>query len=207
MPTAVVKPKTKAVPAETAPKIVTAEQRTRIKQERAKLQQELEFCEENFELAKAELERAADPSLDPDIYVMAHRDYTIVHKKLIAKQSEIAKHRQTFLSDEEIAARDKEEQEAKEFAAREERRLKIARPWAEQLQQAVSNILAADKLFNTLLPLIDSGQVEFNGGYQVRELCHSALRNFRTQDPRYKVWMEGGAGADAMQAIAKKAAQ
>ena len=185
---------------------ISAEQRTKIKQERAKLQQELEHCEENFDIAAAALEAAADPNKDPDEYVMAHRDYTILQKKLAAKQAELAKHRKTFLSDEEIAARDKEEAEAKEFAAREEARMAIARPLQQELETAVNNILAADATFNKILKLIDSGQVSFNNAYEVRELCHSSLRNFRTHDARYKIWMEGGSGADGMRAIVRKAA-
>jgi len=101
---------------------ISAEARTKIKQERAKLQQEFEHCQENFDIAAAALEAAADPALDSQVYVDAHRDYMQMEIKLKKKQAELAKHRKTFLSDEEIAARDKEDADAKEVAFEERNR-------------------------------------------------------------------------------------
>lgn len=144
MPTAVAKQKTKVIPAETAPKIITAEERTRIKQEREVLAQELAHAQENFAIAQAALEEAADPNKDPQVYVDAHRDYTEMAAKVSKAQVRLGIHRQQFLSDEEIERRDRADAEAIEEAAREEARLKIAKPLQKRMLQALDDIFVLE---------------------------------------------------------------
>jgi hypothetical protein len=208
MPTAVVKPKTKAVPAETAPKIVTAEERTRIKQEREVLVQELAHAQENFAIAQAALEEAADPGKDPQVYVDAHRDYTEMAAKVSKAQVRLGIHRQHFLSDEEIEKRDREEREAKDEAIREAARLEVARPLQKRLEKAVLGILEARATFDEVHKMLSSTATgPFNNNFEVAELCRTGLRNLLTNDPKYKIWLEGGAGADHMLDVVRRAAR
>jgi len=181
---------------------VSAEQRTRIRQERSRIAQELAHCEENFAVAKAELERAADLALDPELYVAAHRDYMRMQIKLTKKQAELDKHRKTFLSDEEISRRDKEDADAKEAAAREEARLAIARPLQQDLFEALDHLVAADRLLTRIQKMYSSGQrIPLHG--DSRDVVFSALSNYCRPNPNYGWWDELGGAAKMREIIGK----
>jgi hypothetical protein len=212
MPTAVAKSKAKEVKAETAQKIVTAEERTRIKQQREKLGQELAHCQENYDIAAAALEAAADPDKDPEEYMMCHRDFTILRKKLSAKQAEIEKHRTTFLTDEEIETLDREERETKEHAAREAARLEKVKPHAEELARHFHAFRDAVRYFQKLPARVlpENGgapEIPFSNAFSVNEMAHVLIRNLGENDPKYKICItRWGGDLDKFEEVVKNAA-
>jgi len=197
--------KQKAVAAK-EPKMISAEERSAIKQQRAKLALELQHCEENLSIAEAERDRALNGD-DSDQLRAAHKDYIAMRDKRDRKQTELLEHRHKFLSDEEIERRDREEQEAIEEAAREEARLKIAKPLQKRMLQALDDIFAAKAVFDEVHAMLSSGQASpLGNSYEVAVLCRTVLRNFQTPIPNHKFWMEGGGGKDVMRSIIEKCA-
>jgi hypothetical protein len=111
MPTAVVQNKVKPE--------LTADQRNKIKRERRALQDTLADAKENLDIANDELNRAADPSLDAEVYVTAHGKVKDMQSHLATAEHALVMFNKSFATDEEIARRDREDEQRAAAAAHE----------------------------------------------------------------------------------------
>jgi hypothetical protein len=72
--------------------------------------------------------------------------------------------------------------------------------------EAVRCSLKADATYMKFEQMFAAGKTPFTNNYDVRELCRTASRNMRQNDPKQKMLLEGGPGAEWMLGIAKRAA-